>query len=87
MVDNTPVLLQWPRKTQVSCPVSVCLYVIDPRRTSAPIHQGTASGDQLVSLERTKISGGAVRPAQLRGKLRCPGVCPAERCLPPGKAS
>ena len=62
MVDNTPVLLQWPRKTQVSCPVSVCLYVIDPRRTSAPIHQGTASGDQLVSLERTKISRGAVRP-------------------------
>lgn len=85
MVDNIPVLLQRLQKTQVSCPVSVCLCVIHPRRTPPPFYQGTASGDQLVSPERTKISRQAVRPTQLRGKLRCPGACPAERCLPRGK--
>lgn len=50
-----------------------------------PFYQGTATGDQLVSPERTKISRQAVRPAQLRGKLGCPSACPAERCLPRGK--
>lgn len=87
MVDNTPVLLQRLQKTQVSYPVSVCLYIIHPCRTTPPnpFHQGTASGDQLVSPERTKISRRAVSPTQLHGKLRCPGACPAERCLPRGK--
>lgn len=50
-----------------------------------PFYQGTATGDQLVSPERAKISRQAVRPAQLRGKLGCPSACPAERCLPRGK--